>query len=166
MWHFFSKLGKTAEDLSLSEGFQWHLLPEKDVPEKQPAGVHHQSYEWVNQRAIQEVVQDALWDDWQVEQPAVLEANRRFLQLLEEKDRKEQRAGRTEDDQDERRQNPERRRGELSTASIGSAGTGEAFITFVLWYMGGDEGSHRHQSKSKDEAQGEVDEGRATQEHS
>lgn len=80
----------------------WHLLPEEDVPEKQPARIDQQGYEWVNQRAIQEVVQDSLRDDRQVEQPTVLEADRHFLQLLEEKDRKEERAGWAEDDQDER----------------------------------------------------------------
>lgn len=79
----------------------WHLLPEEDVPEKQPARIDQQGYEWVNQRAIQEVVQDSLRDDRQVEQPTVLEADRHFLQLLEEKDRKEERAGWAEDDQDE-----------------------------------------------------------------
>lgn len=39
------------------------LLPEEDVPEKQPAWVHQQGYEWVDQRTIQEVVQDALRND-------------------------------------------------------------------------------------------------------
>lgn len=78
-------------------------LPEEDVPEKQPAGIHQQGYERINQGAVQEVVQDALWDDWQVEQPTLLEADGHFLQLLEEKDRKEERAGRAEDDQDEGR---------------------------------------------------------------
>ncbi len=80
----------------------WRLLPEEDVPVKQPARINQQGYKWVNQRAVQEVVQDALRDDWQVEQPAILEADGHFLQLLEEKDRKKERAGRAEDDQDER----------------------------------------------------------------
>lgn len=79
----------------------WRLLPEEDVPEEQPAWINQQGYEWVNQRAEQKVVQDALRDDWQVEHPAVLEADRRFLQLLEEKNREEERAGWAEDDQDE-----------------------------------------------------------------
>ena len=79
----------------------WRLLPEEDVPEKQPAGIHQQGYERVNQRAVQEVVEDALRDDWQVEQPTIQEADRHLLQFLEEKDRKEERARRAEDDQDE-----------------------------------------------------------------
>lgn len=36
----------------------------------------------------------------------------------------------------------------------------------LLWYVGCDEGSHRHQGESQNEAQGEVDEGGATQQHS
>lgn len=47
------------------------------------------------------MVQDSLRDDWQVEQPTVLEADRHFLQFLEEKDRKEECAGWAEDDHDE-----------------------------------------------------------------
>lgn len=79
----------------------WHLLPEEDVPEKQPARVDQQSYKWVDQRAVQGVVQDALRDDRQVEHPTILEADRHFLQLLVEEDGKEQSAGRAEDDHDE-----------------------------------------------------------------
>ncbi len=36
----------------------------------------------------------------------------------------------------------------------------------LLWYVGCDEGSHGHQGESQDEAQGEVDDGGATQQHS
>lgn len=78
----------------------WHLFPEEDVPEKQPARIDQQGYERVNQRAVQGVVQDALRDDRQEEHPTVNEADGHFLQLLEEKDRKEECAGWAEDDQD------------------------------------------------------------------
>lgn len=111
------------------------------------------------------MVQDALGDDWQVEQPTILEADGHLLQLLEEKDRKEECAGRAEDDQDKGGQNPKRRR-EFSITSIWRATTDEASTCFLLWHVGCDEGSHRHQSESQDEAQGEVDEGGATQQHS
>lgn len=141
--------------------YDWHLFTEKDVPKKQPTWVYQQGYEWVNQRAVQGVIQDALWDDWQVEQPTLLEADRHFLQLLEEKDTKEECAGRAQDHQDEGGQNPKRRR-ELSIAFIWQATTDKASVGFLLWYMGCDESSHRHQSESQDEAQGEVDEGGAT----
>lgn len=38
--------------------------------------------------------------------------------------------------------------------------------SILLWHVGCDESSHGHQSESQDEAQGEIDEGGATQEHS
>lgn len=88
----------------------WHLLPEEDVPEKQPTRIDQKGYEWVNQRAVQIVVQDSLWDDWKVEHPTVVEADGHFLQLLEKKDRKEKRAGRAEDDHGDGCGNPERGR--------------------------------------------------------
>lgn len=40
-----------------------HLLPEEDVPEEQPARVDQQGDEWVNQRAVEIMVQDPLGDD-------------------------------------------------------------------------------------------------------
>lgn len=85
----------------------WHLLPEENVPEKQPAGVDQQGYEGVNQRAVQVVIQDALRDDWQVKQPAFLEADGHLQKLLEEEDGKEECEGRAEDDQDEGWKDPE-----------------------------------------------------------
>lgn len=47
------------------ESPQWicRLLPEEDVPEKQPAWVHQQGYERVDQRTIKGVVQNALRND-------------------------------------------------------------------------------------------------------
>ena len=39
-------------------------------------------------------------------------------------------------------------------------------VPFLLWDVGCDEGGHRHQAESQDEAQREVDEGGATQQHS
>lgn len=36
----------------------------------------------------------------------------------------------------------------------------------LLWYVGCDAGGHRHQGESQDEAQREVDEGGAAQQHS
>lgn len=47
------------------------------------------------------MVQDALGNDRQEERPTLLEADGRFLQLLEEEDGEEQRAGRAENDHDE-----------------------------------------------------------------
>lgn len=40
-----------------------NLLPEEDVPEEQPARVDQQGDEWVNQRAVEIMVQDPLGDD-------------------------------------------------------------------------------------------------------
>lgn len=74
------------------------LFPEKDIPEKQPTRIDQQGNEWENQRTVQEMVQNSLWDDWQVKQPAFLESDWHFLQLLEQKDRKKEGAGRAEDD--------------------------------------------------------------------
>lgn len=62
------------------------LLPEEDVPEKQPAGVHQQRQQREDQRTVQLVVQDALRDDRQKEQPSVLEAQRHLLELVEGED--------------------------------------------------------------------------------
>lgn len=86
------------------------LLPEEDVPEEQPARINQECYEWVDQRAVQRVVQDALRDDGQIEHPTVLEADRHFLQLLEDEDGNQQSEGRAEDDQDEGGQSPVWRR--------------------------------------------------------
>lgn len=90
------------------------LFPEEDIPEKQPAGIDQQRDQWENQRTVQEMIQDTLRDDRQVEQPAFLERDRHFQQLLEEKDGEEERAGWAEDDQDESCNNPEWRRREQS----------------------------------------------------
>lgn len=83
------------------------LLPEEDVPEKQPAWIHQQGDEREHQRSVQIVVQHSLRYDWQVQQPAVLEADRHLLQLLEEKDGEEERAGGAEGDQEESWQSSE-----------------------------------------------------------
>lgn len=52
------------------------------------------------------MVQNALRNDWQVQQPAILEADGHVLQLSEEKHWEEKSAGRAEDDQDNSWQNP------------------------------------------------------------
>lgn len=46
-----------------------------------------------------------------------------------------------------------------------SGSSQRVYAGVLLWYVGCDEGSHRHQAESQDEAQGEVDEGGATQQH-
>ncbi|MEQ2222382.1 hypothetical protein ILYODFUR_025670 [Ilyodon furcidens] len=91
------------EIISKCEAFKQtcRLLPEEDVPEKQPTWINHQGNEWVNQRTVQVVVQHSLRNNRQVQQPTVLEADWHFLQLLEEKHREEERAGWAEDHQDD-----------------------------------------------------------------
>lgn len=85
------------------------LFPEQDVPEQEPARIHKQSQQRVDQRAVEGVVQDALRDDGQEEHAALGQRHRRLLEVLVEEDAVEDRAARTEQHHRQGTQRPERR---------------------------------------------------------
>lgn len=72
------------------------LFPEQNVPEQQPARIHEQRQQRVDQRTVEGVVQDALRDDRQEEHRALGKRHRRFLEVLEEEDAVEDCAAWTE----------------------------------------------------------------------
>lgn len=55
----------SSEGGSTPESLLWtcRLLPEEDVPEKQPAWIDQQGDEWVDQRSVKGVVQNSLGND-------------------------------------------------------------------------------------------------------
>lgn len=61
-------------------------FPEQDVPEQEPAGIHKQCQQRVDQWAVEGVVQYALRDDRQEEHAALGQCYWRFLEVLEEED--------------------------------------------------------------------------------